>query len=60
MKPRRSSIEADLHAEIRILRDKLNYLEHECQVNTRSCRVFYGILFGYVLLKTFSWLVKND
>lgn len=59
MKPRRSSIEVDLHAEIRILRDKINYLEHECQVNSRSCRIFYVILFGYVFVKSFSWLVNK-
>ena len=59
MRPRRSSIEVDLHAEIRILRDKINYLEHECQVNTRSCRFFYALLFGYAILKTFSWLVNK-
>ena len=59
MRPRRSSIEVDLHAEIRILRDKINNLEHECQVNTRSCRVFYAVLFGYAFLKTFSWLVNK-
>lgn len=58
MKPRRSSIEVDLHAEIRILRDKINYLEHECQINSRSTKVFYAVLCGYALLKTFSWLVN--
>ena len=59
MRPRRSSIEVDLHAEIRILRDKINYLEHECQVNSRSCKIFYAILFGYAFLKSFSWLVNK-
>lgn len=59
MKPRRSSIEVDLHAEIRILRDKINYLEHECQVNSRSCKLFYTIVCGYVLLKTVTWLLNG-
>jgi hypothetical protein len=59
MRPRRSSIEVDLHAEIRILRDKINYLEHECQVNSRSCKFIYAILFGYAFLKSFSWLVNK-
>lgn len=60
MKPRRSSIEVDLHTEIRNLRDRINNLEHECQVNTRSCKIFYGIMFSYCLMKTFSWLVKSN
>ncbi|CAF0798196.1 unnamed protein product [Brachionus calyciflorus] len=59
MRPRRSSIEVDLHQEIRMLRDRLNYLENECQVNSRSCKLFYAILCGYVLLKTFSWLINK-
>lgn len=59
MRPRRTSIEADLHSEIRILRDKINNLEHECQVNTRSCRIFYALLCGYILLKSFSWLINK-
>lgn len=56
---RRSSIEIDLQEEIRMLRDKINYLENECQINSRSCRFFYAILCGYVLIKTFSWLASK-
>lgn len=59
MKPRRSSIEVDLHAEIRILRDKINILEHECQLNSRNCKIFYTFICGYVLVKTLSWLVRK-
>ncbi len=59
MRPRRSSIEVDLNSEIRQLRDKINRLEHECQINTQTNRVFYVILCGYVLVKTFSWLLKR-
>jgi len=59
MRPRRSSLEVDLHEEVRILRDKINSLENECQINTRSCRLFYAILCGYLLVKSFSWFVKT-
>lgn len=59
MRPRRSSLEADLQQEIRILRDKISSLEQECQTNSNSCKVFYAILCGYVLLKTFSWLLNK-
>jgi len=59
MRPRRSSLEVDLHTEIRMLRDKINNLEHECQVNTRSCKIFYAVICGYVVLKTFSWLLNS-
>ena len=60
MKPRRSSIEIDLNTEIRNLRDRINNLEHECQVNTRSCKVFYSLACGYFLIKTFAWLIKSN
>ena len=59
MRPRRSSLEVDLNTEIRLLRDKINSLEHECQINTQANRVFYIILCGYVLVKAFSWLLKK-
>jgi hypothetical protein len=59
MRPRRSSIEVDLHAEVRLLRDRLNNLEHETQINTNSNRFFYALLVGYALIKTFSWLVNK-
>jgi len=60
MKTRRSSIEVDLHTEIRNLRDRVNNLEHNCQVNTRSAKVFYSILIGYCLMKTFGWFVRAN
>ncbi len=60
MKPRRSSIEVDLHTEIRNLRDRVNNLEHECQVNSRSCKVFYTLLCGYGLIKVFKWLIGSN
>lgn len=59
MKPRRSSIEVDLHTEIRNLRDRINTLEHDCQVNTRSSKVIYALICGYMFIKTFSWLVNK-
>lgn len=59
MRPRRSSIEIDLHSEIRNLRDRVNSLEHESQVNSTSCKFFYAIICSYCLMKTFSWLVKS-
>jgi hypothetical protein len=59
MRPRRSSLEMDLQAEIRTLRDRLNNLEHNLEVNTRSSKVLYAILCGYVLMKTFKWLINK-
>jgi hypothetical protein len=59
MRPRRSSLEVDLNTEVRLLRDKINHLEHECQINTQTNRVFYVIFCGYVLVKTFSWLLNK-
>ncbi len=59
MKPRRTSMEIDLQTEMRNLRDKINSLEHECQVNTRSSKFFYTIIFGYCIIKTVSWLIKS-
>lgn len=59
MRPRRSSLDIDLQAEIRILRDRLNNLEHNLEVNSRSVKMMYAVLCGYVLVKTFSWLIKK-
>jgi len=59
-KPRRTSLELDLQSEIRLLRDRVNRLEHECQINTQSNRVFYAVICGYIIVKTFSWLLKSD
>ena len=59
MRPKRTSLDIDLQSEIRSLRDKIHILEHECQVNSRSCKVFYAVICGYVILKTFSWLLNT-
>jgi len=53
MRPRRSSLEMDLQAEIRTLRDRLNNLEHNLEVNTRSSKVLYAILCGQKYILSF-------
>ena len=37
----------------------LNNLEHNLEVNTRSSKVLYAVLCGYVLIKTFKWLINK-
>lgn len=59
MRPRRSSLELDLQAEIRILRDRLGNLEHNLEVNSRSVKLLYAVVCGYVLVKTFTWLINK-
>ncbi len=59
MKPRRQSIELDLNTEVRLLRDRLNRLEHECQMNAQTNKVFYIVFCGYLFVKTMTWLLNN-